>query len=303
MNTLTDKEKAELLTAAHDEAAVWAHDQTTPITLEQVDAKCFDLFVAKLADRTSSAGSAVVMPDLMAWEVIKEVQGTQTIDWKGTTAIVIESAAEAGDVARAILAAAAAQPAKDEVPLPQNADQAALMALLGTQYLEQHAPDRLRTPTTAQQPVAYRVESVDCEEFRKLADAYHCVNKQEDVEPTYDALFQWVDKEVERQVSAAIAAAQAAPVQADSRDAERLDYVLDCKAFICTIDEGMHQLMKESDDGLFDVISGEGQAFRTRRQAIDAAMEIDAEMAASDPLNQAAKPQSSPNAAEAGKEA
>ncbi len=63
----------------------------------------------QLADteRTSSAGSAVVMPDLKAWETIKEVQGTQTIDWKGTTAIVIESAAEAGDVARAILATAA----------------------------------------------------------------------------------------------------------------------------------------------------------------------------------------------------
>lgn len=43
------------------------------------------------------------------------------------------------------------------------------------------------------------IESIDCEEFRKLADAYHCVKEQGDVEPTYAALFAFIDKEIERQ--------------------------------------------------------------------------------------------------------
>lgn len=37
----------------------------------------------------------------------------------------------------------AAAPRGDSVPMPQNADQAALMVLLGTEWLKNHAPERL----------------------------------------------------------------------------------------------------------------------------------------------------------------
>jgi len=68
------------------------------------------------------------------------------------------------------------------------------------------------------------VESIDCEEFRKLADAYHCVRKQEDVEPTYDALFQYVDKEIERQMRAYGKACAAAERAACAGIADRLHH-------------------------------------------------------------------------------
>ncbi len=65
-------------------------------------------------------------------------------------------------------------------------------------------------------PMKGIIESIDGEEFRKLADAYHCVNKQEDVEPTYDALFQYIDKEIERQAIAYARAALAAQQNSSS---------------------------------------------------------------------------------------
>ena len=53
-----------------------------------------------------------------------------------------------------------------------------------------------------------KVESIDCEEFRKLADDYHCVQEQEKLESTYDALRAYVDSEIERQVRAALSGAK-----------------------------------------------------------------------------------------------
>lgn len=65
---------------------------------------------------------------------------------------------------------------------------------------------------------------------------------------------------------------------ADARDSERLEFVLGRQAFIMTIPESktgrpeMYQLMEQDEDEDFHVISGEGEAFRTKREAIDAAI-------------------------------
>lgn len=45
---------------------------------------------------------------------------------------------------RMTLKSEASEPSGDTVPVPQNADQAALMVLLGTDWLNQHAPERLK---------------------------------------------------------------------------------------------------------------------------------------------------------------
>jgi hypothetical protein len=62
-------------------------------------------------------------------------------------------------------------------------------------------------------------------------------------------------------------------IESLAADAERLDFVIDNSAFICTINESMYQLMTQDEDEDYHVISGEGEAFRTKRAAIDAAME------------------------------
>lgn len=56
------------------------------------------------------------------------------------------------------------------------------------------------------------------------------------------------------------------------RDAARLDFVLDNSAFICTIDAGMYQLMTQDEDEDYHVVSGDGEAFKTKRGAVDAAI-------------------------------
>ena len=48
------------------------------------------------------------------------------------------------------------EPAHDEVPMPQNADQAQLMALVAENWLKHNAPDRLKEPAQAV-PVAWHV--------------------------------------------------------------------------------------------------------------------------------------------------
>jgi hypothetical protein len=58
----------------------------------------------------------------------------------------------------------------------------------------------------------------------------------------------------------------------DAKDAARLDFVLDNDAFICMIADGMYQLMNQDEDEEFHVISGSGEAFKTKRAAIDAAI-------------------------------
>lgn len=75
--------------------------------------------------------------------------------------------------------------------------------------------ESLAAPSVAS--AAPTVKSIDCEDFRKLADAYHCCTKQDLVEPTYDALFQYVDREIERQVHAAVLAERAACAEACMR--------------------------------------------------------------------------------------
>jgi len=72
---------------------------------------------------------------------------------------------------------------------------------------------------------------------------------------------------------AARALKAAAGVPHIERDAARLDFVLDNCAFICTIDEGMYQLMTQDDDEDYHVMSGEGEAFKSKRDAVDTAME------------------------------
>jgi len=60
-------------------------------------------------------------------------------------------------------------------------------------------------------------------------------------------------------------------------DAARLDFVLDRSLFICTIPasksgaEG-YQLMEQDEDEDYQVVSGEGIAYRTKREAVDAAI-------------------------------
>lgn len=61
-------------------------------------------------------------------------------------------------------------------------------------------------------------------------------------------------------------------IEAGAADVARLDFVLDNSAFICTIDQGMCQLMTQDEDEEYHVMSGEGEAFKTKRAAIDAAM-------------------------------
>lgn len=63
-------------------------------------------------------------------------------------------------------------------------------------------------------------------------------------------------------------------------DVERLDFVLDRQAFISTIpaSQALHgsecyQLMEQDEDEDYQVISGEGIAYKSKREAIDAAME------------------------------
>ena len=58
------------------------------------------------------------------------------------------------------------------------------------------------------------------------------------------------------------------------RDTERLDFVLANTAFICRIDPTMVQLMTQDEDEEYIALSGEGEAFRTEREAIDAAIGI-----------------------------
>lgn len=79
---------------------------------------------------------------------------------------------------------------------------ASRIADLERQLAEASAP-------AVEQPL-FKAESIDGLEFRKLADAYHCVNEQDEVEPTYDAMVYFIDAEIERQVKAALAAPQAA---------------------------------------------------------------------------------------------
>lgn len=77
-------------------------------------------------------------------------------------------------------------------------------------------------------------------------------------------------------IDADFAPAQPMSLEAE-RDTARLDFVLDRQAFIMTIPESktgrppMYQLMEQDEDEDFHVISGEGEAFRTKRAAIDAA--------------------------------
>lgn len=66
--------------------------------------------------------------------------------------------------------------------------------------------------------------------------------------------------------------------QSGGSDTTRLDFVLERQAFIFTVPESktgrppMYQLMEQDEDEDFQVISGEGEAFRTKREAIDAAI-------------------------------
>lgn len=70
--------------------------------------------------------------------------------------------------------------------------------------------------------------------------------------------------------------------QQGGSDAARLDFVLDRQAFILTIPESktgrplMYQLMEQDEDEDYHVLSGEGEAFRTKREAIDAAIQAQA---------------------------
>lgn len=61
-------------------------------------------------------------------------------------------------------------------------------------------------------------------------------------------------------------------IEASAADVARLDFVLDNSVFICTIDHGMYQLMTQDADEEYHVMSGEGEAFKTKRAAVDAAM-------------------------------
>ena len=63
----------------------------------------------------------------------------------------------------------------------------------------------------------------------------------------------------------------AAEVRKQALDSERLDFVLEKQAFISQIDATMCQLMTQDEDEDFIALSGEGEAFRTPREAIDAA--------------------------------
>jgi hypothetical protein len=70
----------------------------------------------------------------------------------------------AGDVACAreliALAQEAAPEVSDYVPMPQNADQAQLMANAGIEWLRSNAPERLKTEVKAE-PVQYRIRLRD----------------------------------------------------------------------------------------------------------------------------------------------
>lgn len=280
-----------------------------------------------IAERTSSAGSAVVMSEQKLddiarsyfaedWaqkklkdainEALRDVGALQTdhrktleqiAGWMNSSARIVQNGpddfgyptefdyqlAQAASEITAILAAASPVAVEEAVAWrvgefwsSSNPFEKVLMLASDerTVKLWQHRMDFIRwvspsaaaaqpAPTTAQQPI-YQVASRDRQVWNDVSRfVYDTFEDRSRVRVLY---------------AAAQAPAQTAAVQADTKDATRLDYVLDCRAFICTLDEGMHQLMKESDDGLFDVISGEGEAFRTRREAIDAAMEIDAAM-------------------------
>lgn len=71
--------------------------------------------------------------------------------------------------------------------LPANADQAALMALLGTQWLEQHAPERLKAPADAGQAQAPADVEPSAQE-QKLAERLNWTTKQ-----WYEHVGAWED--------------------------------------------------------------------------------------------------------------
>lgn len=67
----------------------------------------------------------------------------------GATLYGGRSVAMSPEVLTSFAAALASFPQGDRVPVPQNADQAVLMSLLGEQWLRDNAPDRLRaTPAS-----------------------------------------------------------------------------------------------------------------------------------------------------------
>ncbi len=64
------------------------------------------------------------------------------------------------------------------------------------------------------------------------------------------------------------------------QDAARLDFVIDRQAFIMTLpkrESGLvagYQLMVQDEDEDFHELSGDGVTYRTKREAIDAAMKV-----------------------------
>jgi hypothetical protein len=76
----------------------------------------------------------------------------------------MEVAFEAGRAAQPpapVEAPQQAQPAEHSVALPTNADQAALMSLLGMSWLQEHAPERLRTQPAGPSKDAERLDWLD----------------------------------------------------------------------------------------------------------------------------------------------
>lgn len=98
-----------------------------------------------------------------------------------------------------------------------------------------------------------------------------------------DLMFNWAglnDPDQQRKCRARMMAMKsAAPEGAEpSADTARLNFVLDNSAFICTVPASKnhgaaYQLMTQDEDEDYHVISGEGVMYRTKREAIDVAMQ------------------------------
>lgn len=214
-----------------------------------------------IAERTSSAGSAVVMSDehrAVIEEAAQVLESAAAYNRSKGRTVLQYTQQDRADRLRAILSTAAAQPAQEPVAKqPTNGE-----------------PEAHKLARILMGMVAGVEDYTPAEIYR---DGYSCSDGDVFVHRAADLLAEQaaeIAKLVRHidNITNIYAAAQAI----NQADSARLDFVLDKQAVILTIDKDMHQLMVQDWDDDYYVISGEGQAFRTRREAIDAAMEIDA---------------------------